>query len=159
MIKKYIRKKTSLKEANGNAVGITGIMHCFNADTKARFSEAMMNVGKQIESESGSFLGHIKAAVFVDGGTGMTFNLTNIENGVELHGSLDPQDNVRFNFMCAVLDVDKDEIKHMMFHAIDDSGIDYELDENVECNCHKHHLHSKCDNNKYEQHDKCDRLE
>lgn len=127
--------------AGGCAVGLTGKINCYNADAEARFCKALLSVGEWVQSESGCLLGHIKAAITLDDGTGLTLNLTNLENGVEHHGTLEPQEKVNFTFMCAVLDVDEHELRHRMFHAIDDTGLDYELDEHVECHCHDHDHH------------------
>ena len=137
-------EKTSIEEAGGCAVGLKGTINGFNADAEARFSKALIQVGDWVQKETGFLLGHIKAAITLDDGTGITLNLTDLENGVEKHGQLDPQEKVNFSFMCAVLDVDEHELKHRMYHAIDDTGLDYELDEHVECHCHDHD-HDHCD--------------
>lgn len=129
---------TSIEQAGGCAVGLTGTITCWNADAEARFAKALERVGKWVEHEAGCMLGHIKAAVTLDDGSGMTLNLINMENGVEHHGSLEPSEKVNFTFMCAVLDVDEHDLRHMMFHAVDDTGLDYTLDEHVECHCHDH---------------------
>ena len=62
-----------------------------------------------------------------------------MDNGVEHHGTLARCDSVRFNFMCAVLDVEEMELQHRMIHAIDDSGMDYHIDK--ESLKHHHHDH------------------
>lgn len=129
------------EDTGGCAVGLTGKINCWNADSEARFVKAMLDLGKWVEKESGALLGHIKAAITLEDGSGITFNLTDLSNGVEKHGNLEPQEKVTFAFMSAVLDIDEHELKHRMFHAIDDSGIDYELDEHVECHCHDHDHH------------------
>lgn len=129
---------TSLDEAGGCAEGLQGTITGWNADAEARMADALMNVGKWVVKESGCLLGHIKAAIVDENGKGVTLNLTDIENGVEHHGRLEPMEKVRFSFMCAVVDVDDHELRHKMFHAIDDTGLDYELDEHVECHCHDH---------------------
>ena len=134
-------ESTSLEQAGGCAVGLTGTITGFNADAEARMAKALMDIGQWVTAESGCLLGHIKAAIVTEDGNGITLNLTDIENGVELHGTLDPQEKVKFNFMCAVVDVDEGELRHRMFHAIDDTGLDYELDEHVECHCHDHDHH------------------
>ena len=131
-------EKTSFEEANGCAAGVSGRIGCWNADAEARLTGAMIEVGKWVEKESGALLGHIKAAVTLDDGTGVTYNLTDMSNGVEKHGNLDPQEKVNFTFMSAVLDVDEHELQHRMYHAVDDSGLFYEIDEHVECHCHDH---------------------
>lgn len=130
---------TSLEQAGGCAVGLSGTITGFNADAEARFAKALMDVGQWVTKESGCLLGHIKAAIVKEDGSGITLNLTDIENGVEHHGTMDPQEKVSFTFMCAVLDVDEHELQHRMYHAIDDTGLDYELEEHVECHCHDHH--------------------
>ncbi|MBP5203846.1 MAG: hypothetical protein J6Z16_04395 [Candidatus Methanomethylophilaceae archaeon] len=131
------KEQTSLEIAGGCAVGFTGSISCYNADAEARFSKALLDVGKWVVKESGSLLGHIKAAIVKEDGSGITLNLTDLENGVEHHGRLGPQEKVNFSFMCAVLDVDEHELKHAMWHALDDTGLDYTLDE-APCHCHDH---------------------
>jgi len=129
-------EKTSIEEAGGVAVGLTGHIHGYNADVAARFSNVLLSTGKWVDKESGSLLGHIKAAIYNKDGKGITLNLTNINNGVEQHGTLSPQESVNFNFMSAVVDVDPHELEHVMMDALEDSGIDYHLDDN-----HHHHDH------------------
>lgn len=132
---------TSIEQAGGCAVGLSGTITGFNADAEARFAKALMQVGDWVTKESGCLLGHIKAAIVKEDGSGITLNLTDVENGVEHHGTMEPQEKVHFTFMCAVLDVDEHELKHRMYHAIDDTGLDYKLEENVECHCHDHDHH------------------
>lgn len=132
---------TSLEQAGGCATGFTGTLCCFNADAEARFAKALVTVGEWVEAEAGCLLGHIKAAIVKDDGSGLTLNLTAMDEGVQHHGTLEPQEKVKFSFMCAVLDVDEAELKHRMFHAIMDSGLDVELDEHVPCHCHDHDHH------------------
>ena len=147
-------EQTSIEQAGGCAVGLTGTINCWNADAEARFAKALLTIGKWVEDESGMMLGHIKAAVTLEDGTGLTLNLTNMENGVEHHGTLEPQEKVKFTFMCAVLDVDEHELRHRMFHAVDDSGLDYELDEHVECHCgHDHHHDHDHEHEHHHHHD------
>ena len=113
-----------------------------------------MQIGQWVAKESGCMLGHIKAAIVTDEGNGVTLNLTDLDNGVEHHGTLEPQEKVHFDFMCAVLDVDEHELKHQMYHAIDDTGLDYELDEHVECHCHDHdHHHDHDHGHEHHHHD------
>ena len=118
-------------------------------------ANALMSVGEWVTKESGCLLGHIKAAIVDENGKGVTLNLTDIDNGVEHHGTLEPMEKVRFAFMCAVLDVDEHELRHRMFHAIDDTGLDYELDEHVECHCHDHEHHHDHDHDHHHDHDHC----
>ncbi len=100
-----------------------------------------MKVGQWVTEESGCLLGHIKAAIVKEDESGITLNLTDVKNGVEHHGTLEPQEKVSFTFMCAVLDVDEHELQHRMYHAIDDTGLDYKLEEHMECHCHDHEHH------------------
>ncbi|MCL2032568.1 MAG: hydrogenase nickel incorporation protein HypA [Methanomassiliicoccaceae archaeon] len=132
-------ERTSIEEAGGVAVGLKGHIHGFNADAAARMSNALLATGKWVEKESGSLLGHIKAAVYNSEGRGITFNLTDVGNGVEQHGTLPPQKEVNFNFMSAVLDVDPHELEHAMMDALEDTGLDYHL-EGQSCD-HEHHHH------------------
>ena len=144
---------TSIEQAGGCAVGLSGTITGFNADAEARFAKALMQVGQWVTDESGCLLGHIKAAIVKEDGSGITLNLTDIKNGVEHHGTMDPQEKVHFTFMCAVLDVDEHELKHRMYHAIDDTGLDYELEEHVECHCHDHHHDHDHDHEHHHHHD------
>ena len=144
---------TSIEQAGGCAVGLSGTITGFNADAEARFAKALMQVGQWVTDESGCLLGHIKAAIVKEDGSGITLNLTDIENGVEHHGTMDPEEKVSFTFMCAVLDVDEHELKHRMYHAIDDTGLDYELEEHVECHCHDHHHDHDHDHEHHHHHD------
>ncbi len=147
-------EENSIKEAGGCASGFRGKFYNFNADAEAKLDSALMAVGKFVQGESGCLLGHIKAAVVNDDGEGITLNLIDMDNGVEHHGTIPRSDEVNFDFMCAVLDVDEDELTHKMLHAIDDSGIDYFIDkeslkhhhhhgdgecDDPNCDCHKHH--------------------
>jgi ABC-type Zn2+ transport system, periplasmic component/surface adhesin len=132
-------EKTSMEEAGGVAIGLVGHIHGYNADVEARFAKALLRTGKWVEKESGSLLGHIKAAIYKEDGRGITLNLTDIDNGVEHHGTLEPCERVDFNFMSAVLDVDPHELEHVMIDSLDDNGIDYHLN-----NPHHHHEHEEC---------------
>ncbi|MDR2846396.1 MAG: hydrogenase nickel incorporation protein HypA [Candidatus Methanoplasma sp.] len=142
--------KTSIEEAGGVAIGLTGHIHGFNADAEARLANALLDTGKWVEKESGALLGHIKAAIYLEDGKGVTLNLTDLENGVEHHGTLAPQEKVTFNFMSAVLDVDGHELEHVMVDALDDNGLNYHLD-----NHHHHHDHGDecCDHDHDGHHD------
>lgn len=160
-------EKTSIEEAGGCATGFTGSMNCFNADAEARFAKALITVGKWVEAEAGCLLGHIKAAIVKEDGSGITLNLTSMDEGVQHHGTLEPQEKVKFSFMSAVLDVDEGELKHRMYHAIVDSGLDIELDERAPCCCHEHghehhhhheHDHGECHCHEHHHdhgHDEC----
>ena len=141
-------EKTSIEEAGGVAIGLTGHIHGYNADVAARFSNVLLTTGKWVEKESGSLLGHIKAAIYNADGKGITLNLINIKSGVEQHGVLSPQELVNFNFMSAVVDVDSHELEHVMLNALEDSGIDYHLE-------HHHHHHDGDDehNGHHHHHD------
>lgn len=141
-------EKTSIEEAGGVAVGLKGHIHGYNADAAARLSDAILATGKWVEKESGSMLGHIKAAIYDAEGKGITLNLTDIDSGVEQHGSLSPQENADFTFMAAVLDVDSHSLEHFMMDALDDSGIDYHLDDQH----HHHHDHEHSEHGHHGHH-------
>ena len=131
--------ETSAEMAGGVAAGFTGHIHGFNADCEARLDAMMIAVGRWVESEAGMLLGHIKMNVTVDG-KGVTLNLTDLSRGVEHHDRLRPAVKADFNFMAAVLDVDRHELEHAMLHAMEDSGVDICMDEH-ECSCGHHHDH------------------
>jgi len=143
---------SSLDEAGGVASGFTGTIENWNADAEARMADVLMAVGKYVQGESGCLLGHIKCAVFVEDGTGLTLNLIDMDNGVEHHGTLARCDLVKFNFMCAVLDVDEHELTHRMIHAVDDSGLDYHIDKSS-LEHHHHHHHDHDDDDDDDDHD------
>ena len=148
--KKEGTEKTSMEEAGGVAVGLTGHIHGYNADVEARLAKAMQRTGEWVEKESGSLLGHIKAAIYTSEGNGITLNLTDLESGVEHHGVLEPQEKVDFSFMAAVLDVDSHELERVMMDVLEDSGIGYHLNEghhhhhDHEDHDHEHHHDEKC---------------
>lgn len=170
-------EENSMKEAGGCAAGFTGRIFNFNADAEAKLADALLEVGKYVQGESGCLLGHIKAAVVTEDGSGITLNLIDMDNGVEHHGTMPRMDEVRFNFMCAVLDVDQYDLTHRMLHAIDDSGLDYFIDkeslkshhdhdhghehhcDDPECSCHKDgHPEGECDDPNcccHEHHHEC----
>lgn len=127
-------EKTSMEEAGGVAVGLIGHIHGFNADVEARLDKVMILTGKWVVEQSGCLLGHIKIAIYHDDGSGITLNLTDMDTGVEHHGSAEPCEKINFNFMSAVLDVDSHELEHVMMDALEDSGIDCHLE-----NSHHHH--------------------
>jgi ABC-type uncharacterized transport system, permease component len=141
-------EKTSMEEAGGVAVGLKGHIHGYNADAEARLAKALLKTGKWVEKESGSLLGHIKAAVYKDDGTGVTLNLTDVESGVEHHGVLEPCEMINFSFMAAVLDVDSHELEHVMMDLLEESGLNYHLD-----NPHHHHDHSDGKGHSHHHHD------
>lgn len=154
------REMTSIEEAGGVAIGLKGHIHGFNADAAARFSKALFSTGTWVEKEAGSLLGHIKAAVYTEEGKGITFNLTNMQNGVEQHGTLPPQKKVEFSFMAAILDVDPHELEHVMMDALEDSGIDFHLEgphhdhDHDHCHDHDHHHHDH-DHDKHHKDEVC----
>jgi hypothetical protein len=142
----------TIHEAGGAAAGFTGKIYNFNTDAEMKLADALMAVGKYVQGESGCLLGHIKAAVYKEDGTGITLNLIDMDNGVEHHGTLERQDEVKFNFMCAVLDVDEHELTHVMLHAIDDSGLDYAIDPESLKHHHHHHHHDGEEGEEHEHH-------
>lgn len=146
-------EKTSAEMAGGVAVGFNGHIHGFNADAEARLDKMMLEVGKWIESETGMFLGHIKMSVTVND-KGITLNLTDLDVGVEHHESLAPSPKADFNFMVAVVDVDKGELEHRMHHAMEDSGVDFCLNDH-ECGCGHHHEHSHEHEHEHEHGEHC----
>ncbi len=129
--------ENSIEEAGGAAVGFTGSITGFNADAQARMADALLKIGKWVGGESGVLLGHIKCAIYRDDGSGVTLNLIDMENGVEIHGTLEPSEKVSFTLMCAVLDVDPADLDHTMHHVLEDACLDIELDHH-DCHCHDH---------------------
>lgn len=130
--------ESSMDYAGGVAVGAKGHITNFNADAQARMINALMEIGKWIDEESGTFLGHIKCGIYLEDGTGVTLNLTSIDNGVEIHGVLEPTEKVGFSILCAALDVDKHELDHTMMHALEDTFLDIEITEGGHSHDHDH---------------------
>lgn len=154
-------EETSLEEAGGTAVGFTGTIMGFNAGAQASMAEALIEIGKWVTEKSGTLLGHIKCALYIEDGHGVTLNLTDMDNGVEIHGTLEPAEKVNFNLMCAVLDVDAAELDHEMHHVLDGTLLDIELDHH-DCLCgnhehghdHEHsHEHGECCGGHGHEHD------
>ncbi|MGI6472448.1 MAG: hydrogenase nickel incorporation protein HypA [Candidatus Methanomethylophilaceae archaeon] len=134
--------ENSMDYAGGVAVGTMGYITNFNADAQARIVGAMTEIAKWVKEEAGVFLGHIKCGIHLEDGTGITLNITDLENGVEVHGVLEPSEKVEFSILCAVLDVDKHELDHMMFHALEDTFLDIEFREGGHSHDHNHgHSH------------------
>lgn len=133
-------EENSMEEAGGIGVGFSGFITGFNADAQARMVNALYEIGKWVDEKSGMFLGHIKCAIYLEDGTGVTLNLTDIESGLDIHGTLEPTEKVGFNILCAVLDVDKTELEHTVIHILEDTFLDIEL---INGHSHKHHDH-KC---------------
>ena len=133
--------------AGGEAIGINGEIHGFNADVEARLADALMDIGRWTAREAGELMGHIKLAITADGDT-VTLNLTDLTEGVLYHGKVRPCRLADFSFMAAVLDVDKDKLKHAVFHALEDSGVNLTMEGHSQmhhhhhgenCGCHDHH--------------------
>lgn len=143
--------ESSIEEAGGAAVGFRGHITGFNADAQARMTDALYEIGKWVGGESGVLLGHIKCAIYLEDGSGVTLNLIDMDNGVEVHGTLDPTEKVSFSLMCAVLDVDAAALDHMMHHVLEDTNLDIEL-EHHDCHCHDHG-HDHGDNGHKDAHD------
>ena len=147
--------ETSAEQAGGVSAGFTGHIHGFNADAEARLDAMMMQVGKWVESEAGYLMGHIKMSVTVDG-KGITLNLTDLKTGVQHHDRLKPSKEADFNFMAAVTDVDEGELEHIMLHAMEDSGVYFEIHEHgEECHCHDHHHEHDHDHHHHEDGEEC----
>ena len=147
-------EENSIDEAGGIAVGFTGYITGFNADAQARMINALNEMGKWVEEKTGTFLGHIKCAFYIENGSGVTLNLTNMDNGVEIHGILEPSEKVGFNLLCAVLDVKETELDHFVHHALDDTFLDIELMSH-DCHCHNHDHHHDHHHDHKHEHDDC----
>ena len=155
-------EENSMDEVGGVAVGFTGYITNFNADAQARMVNALNEVGKWVQEKAGTFLGHIKCAIYLEDGSGVTINLTDLDSGVEIHGTLEPAEKVGFSLLCAVLDVEKSELGHTVHHALDDTFLDIELiDHDCQCNDHnhKHDHHDKHEHDCCGKHEHCDHSE
>lgn len=137
----------SMEDAGGVAVGITGSFPAFDKRGEDRLAEVLLETGRFVKARAGYLLGHIKASVTDESGGGVTLNLTNLDNGVERHGGLASAGGARFNFMCAVLDVDQDDLLEKMTDGIERSGLMPEIDP-----VHRHHNHrgGGCDHHRGE---------
>ena len=143
--------ETSAEQAGGVSAGFTGHIRGFNADAEVRLDAMMMQVGRWVEKEAGYLMGHIKMSVTVDG-KGITLNLTDLKTGVQHHDRLKPSKEADFNFMAAVTDVDEGDLEHAMVHAMEDSGVYFEIDEHV-CACGHDHSHEGHDHHHHDHHD------
>ncbi len=130
--------ESSIEDAGGTIIGVSGTISGFNADVAARLEKAIIRTGEFVTEEAGVLLGHIKAAVYLEDGRGLTLSMTNLESGVNRIGGLDPCEEAEFAFMAAVLDVDKHELEHAVLHFLDDTGICMEITSGQQ---HHHHDH------------------
>lgn len=145
--------ENSMDYTDGVTVKIKGYITNFNADAQARLSNALVEIAKWVNEESGRFTGYIKCGIYLEDGAGVTLDLTNLENGVEIQGVLEPTEKVGFKIVFAIPKIDKHELEHEIMHALEDSFLDIELTEgghshshdNDCCGCgghhHKHHHH------------------
>lgn len=152
----------SAEMAGGQAVGMNGEIHGFNADAEARLADALMDIGRWVERQAGALMGHIKMAIVSEDGS-VTMNLTDLQEGVMYHGRLRPCRNAEFSFMAAVLDVDRDGLSHAALHALEDSGVNMRIDghsqmhhrHDGECSCGHHHHHDEgcsCGHHHHDEH-------
>ena len=141
----------SAELAGGHAVGVSGEINGFNADVESRLSNVLLEVGKFVENEAGVLMGHIKLAVSSDEGT-VTMNLTDLREGVQIHGKIRPCRKVKYSFMAAVLDVEKDILEHKVFHILIDSGINFVGGDESILKHHHHHENCSCGENHHEHH-------
>lgn len=125
--------ETSIEMAGGASVGLSGHIHCLDLEL---MDSMMMEIGKWIEKEAGSLMGHIKMSLEI-GEKNITLNLTDLSIGVEHHGDLKNSENVNFNFMVAALDVDRSKLEHAIMDAIEHHKICLHIDGS-KCS-HKHH--------------------
>jgi len=104
-------------DSGGTAHGLNAFIEPTTSSTLNSLDAAMVEVGKWIRSQAGYLLGHVKVAVTTSEGT-VTLNLTDLETGVEYHGSLQEGIRADIRFMAAVLDVDHGELAERMRDAL-----------------------------------------
>ena len=109
------------EKSGGTAHGLNAFIEVTDSSTTDSLGQAMTEVAEWIKASAGCFLGHVKMAVMTESGT-VTLNLTDIETGVEHHGSLPNGVHADIRFMVAVLDADCGEMAKRMKNALISKG-------------------------------------
>ena len=110
-----------MSDPGGTAHGLNAFIEASDGSTAGALDSAMTEVAKWIMSAAGYFLGHVKMAISFGNRT-VTFNLTDLEAGVEHHGVLDENVRLDIRFMAAVVDVDRNELAERMREALVSNG-------------------------------------
>ncbi|MDR0198269.1 MAG: hypothetical protein LBI08_00810 [Methanomassiliicoccaceae archaeon] len=108
-------------DSGGTAHGLTAYADAADDNTLPALDRTMISVAEWIAATAGTFLGHVKMAV-TTGPRTMTLNLTDLDTGVEHHGSLISGERVSIRFMAAVLDVDRSELAEVMNERLISNG-------------------------------------
>lgn len=112
----------SAEEAGGTAHGISA-RYAMENDGLEVVKNILRATAEWVEDNAGMFLGHVKMSLDAGGNGSMTLNLTDLDTGVEEHGSMNLPANVQMKFMAAVLDVDHDELAAFMEKLLEVNGI------------------------------------
>lgn len=118
--------ENSAEMAGGTAYGLNASIDITDASVIDLLDSAMLEVGKWINDTAGMFLGHVKMAITTGEFGSMTLNLTNLDVGVEHHGSMVFPLPAKIRFMAAVLDVDQKELSKRMETSLKSRGFDVE---------------------------------
>jgi len=108
-------------KSGGTGYGLNISIPSTDATTGDSLCKAMTEVAEWITATAGCFLGHVKIAITTDPRT-ITFNLTDLETGVERHDTIPEGVHADVRFMAAVVDVDKNELAEKMSIALTTNG-------------------------------------
>jgi len=108
-------------KSGGTGYGLNITIASTDAATGDSLCKAMTEVAEWITRTAGCFLGHVKIAVTTEART-ITFNLTDLDTGVERHDTIPEGVRADVRFMAAVVDVDKNELAEKMNVALASNG-------------------------------------
>ena len=113
---------TSVSTSEGTAFGLNAFSDVTSPSTIDSLYDVMTEVAKWVKKSSGSFLGHVKMAVITGEFGAATLNLTDLNEGVQFHGSMVFPLRADIQFMVAVLDVDQGELSKVMESVLTANG-------------------------------------
>lgn len=112
----------SAEMAGGTAYGVNVSYRNADEDVIETLSNLMLLTGEVAQTRTGMMLGHIKMAIDAGTNGGMTLNLTDMDTGVERHGSIAYPADLEIRFMAALLDVKHDELEDLMDSTLSSNG-------------------------------------
>lgn len=114
--------ENSAELAGGAAHGVFFEIQRADSGDIERLADVMLRTGIWVNEISGSFLGHVKMSADSNAKGAMTLNLTDLDTGVERHGSISFPSDMDVRFMAAVLDVDAKELANAMEKHLSEQG-------------------------------------